>query len=58
MRISLVESRTNGFKKWSDAQHPTARALSGDDQEIRGRQRMLTRADEDIGSAPNEGSSN
>ena len=22
MRISLVDSRTNGFKKWSDAQRP------------------------------------
>lgn len=26
MRISLVDSRTNGFRKWSDAQRPTDQA--------------------------------
>jgi len=26
MLISLADSRTNGFKKWSDAQHPAAQS--------------------------------
>jgi hypothetical protein len=32
MRISLTDSRTRGFKKWSDAQRPSDRPHAGDNQ--------------------------
>src|SRR4051794_40527459 len=35
MRISLADSRTNGFKKWSDAQRPAAQPDSADIAEPR-----------------------
>lgn len=31
MRISFADSRTNGFKKWSDAQRPTDTKPPGED---------------------------
>ena len=35
MRISLVDSQRNGFKKWSDAQRPAAQPDSADIAEPR-----------------------
>ena len=32
MRISPADSQTKGFKKWSDAQHPSHRPHAADDQ--------------------------
>lgn len=37
MRISLADSRTNGFKKWSDAQRPSGRPRTDDDPEVQQR---------------------
>lgn len=34
MRISLADSRTNGFKKWSDAQRPSDRPRADDNPEV------------------------
>jgi hypothetical protein len=31
MLISLADSRTNGFKKWSDAQHPSGQSAPAAD---------------------------
>ena len=37
MRISLADSRTNGFKKWSDAQRPPDRSPADDGLEVQQR---------------------
>jgi hypothetical protein len=34
MRISLADSQTNGFKKWSDAQRPSDRPRADDSPEV------------------------
>ena len=34
MRISFADSRTNGFKKWSDAQRPSDRLPADDGPEV------------------------
>jgi hypothetical protein len=35
MRISLADSRTIGFKKWSDALRPSDRSRADDDPKLR-----------------------
>jgi hypothetical protein len=47
MRISFVDSQRNGFKKWSDAQRPTARMRPGDDPGVHKQQNDPSRAGED-----------
>ena len=37
MRISLADSRANGFKKWSDAQRPSDRPRADDNPEVQQR---------------------
>ena len=51
MRISLADSRRNGFKRWSDAQCPTGRTLPAHPEGHK-QQADLTRSDEDISKAP------
>jgi hypothetical protein len=43
MRISLVDSRTNGFKKWSDTQRPLDRPPVDDGPEVQQRAGDLSR---------------
>ena len=44
MRISLVESRIKGFKKWSDAQCPSDRPRADDGPEMQRQAGSPTRA--------------
>ncbi len=50
MLISLADSRTNGFKKWSDAQHPVGQSSPAADIPDPQRQKdEATRPDASIG---------
>ena len=51
MRISLADSRTNGFKKWSDAQRPSDRLPADDGPELQQRADDSTRAGVTAGEA-------
>jgi hypothetical protein len=48
MRISLADSLTNGFKKWSDAQRPAEQPDSTDIAEPRRRKGESTHPDAGI----------
>jgi hypothetical protein len=48
MRISLADSRTNGFKKWSDAQRPPERPAPADMPEPRRQKGESTHLDAEL----------
>jgi hypothetical protein len=51
MRISLADSRTKGFKKWSDAQRPSDRLPADDGPEVQHRAGDSARAGVSVGKA-------
>ena len=51
MRISLADSRTNGFKKWSDAQRPSDRLPADGGPEVQQRAVDPIRASVSAGKA-------
>jgi hypothetical protein len=48
MRISLADSRTNGFKKWSDGQRPAEPPDPADIRQPQRRQGQSTQPDADL----------